>query len=452
MKTLLGIVQYILNLGPTVMLPLALTIIGMAFGQGFKKAFRSGVTIGVGFVGINLVIGLLTNNLGPAAQAMVHRFGLHLNIIDVGWPAAAAISWASPVAAIMIPLGLLVNLIMLVTRTTKTMDIDIWNYWHFTAAAASVYVLTGGNFVLAALGGVIYEIAVIKIADWTAPMVQDFFGLEGVSLPTGSTVSFAPIGIPVGMLVSKIPGIKNLKADPETIQKKFGIFGEPMMMGLVLGLILGILAGYDLAKILQIGMSMAAVMLLMPRMVKILMEGLIPISESVREFLQKRFKNASNINIGLDAAVVVGHPSVIATALILVPITIFLAVILPGNQVLPFGDLATIVFYIAFIVGSTKGNIIHSVITGTILMALSLYMATDIASFHTMMARQAHFAIPKGTSLISSLDMGGNLLNWLVIKIFQWSWGWIALAAIVVVSVIYYFITANKKNNKSAVV
>jgi len=417
---LLNVVQYILNLGPTVMLPLTITIIGMIFGQGFKKAFRSGITIGIGFVGINLVIGLLTTNLGGAAQQMVTRYGLHLNIIDVGWPAAAAISWASPIAAIMIPICMLVNLVMLAAKATNVVDIDIWNYWHFTAAGATVYVLTNGNWLLAIFAGILYEIAVLKIADKTSPMVQEFFGLEGVSLPTGSTAACGLIGIPIVKVVRKIPGIKNLKADPETIQKRFGVFGEPMMMGLVLGIILGILAGYGIDKILQIGISMAGVMFLMPRMVRILMEGLIPVSESVREFLQKKnFGKDRNLTIGLDAAVAVGHPAVIATALVLVPITLFLAVILPGNQVLPFGDLATICFYVAFIVGAAKGNIVHSVIAGTVVMALGLLMATNIASFHTQMATMAHFTMPEGTSTISSLDMGGNFLNWIVIKIFQ---------------------------------
>lgn len=417
---LLNVIQYILNLGPTVMLPLTITIIGMIFGQGFKKAFRSGITIGIGFVGINLVIGLLTTNLGGAAQQMVTRYGLHLNIIDVGWPAAAAISWASPIAAIMIPICMLVNLVMLAIKITNVVDIDIWNYWHFTAAGATVYVLTNGNWLLAVLAGILYEIAVLKIADKTSPMVQEFFGLEGVSLPTGSTAACGLIGIPIVKVVRKIPGIKNLKADPETIQKRFGVFGEPMMMGLVLGIILGILAGYGVDKILQIGISMAGVMFLMPRMVRILMEGLIPVSESVREFLQKKdFGKDRNLTIGLDAAVAVGHPAVIATALVLVPITLFLAVVLPGNQVLPFGDLATICFYVAFIVGAAKGNIVHSVIAGTIVMALALLMATNIASFHTQMAAMAHFTMPEGTSTISSLDMGGNFLNWIVIKIFQ---------------------------------
>lgn len=417
---LLGIVKYILNLGPTVILPLTITIIGVIFGLGLKKSFKSGLTIGIGFVGINLVVGLLTSNLGSAAQEMVSRFGLHLNVLDVGWPAAAAISWASPIAAIMIPIAMLVNFGLLLLKFTNVVDIDIWNYWHFTAAGATVYVLTSGNWFMAILAGIIYEVAVLKIADWTAPMVQDFFGLEGVSLPTGSTAACGLIGIPIAKVVGMIPGIKNLKADPETIQKRFGIFGEPMMMGLILGILIGLLAGYDVGKMVQLGIAMGGVMFLMPRMVKILMEGLIPISEGVRSFLQKKnFGKDRNLTIGLDAAVSVGHPAVIATALVLVPITIFLAVILPGNQVLPFGDLTTICFYVSFIVGSTKGNIVHSVITGTIVMALALLMATNIASFHTEIAKMAQFTMPKGTTMISSLDLGGNFLNWIVIKIFQ---------------------------------
>ena len=212
--TLLSVVQFILNLGPTVMLPIVITIIGIIFGQGFKKAFKSGVTIGVGFVGINLVLGLLTNNLGPAAQAMVSRFGLHLTIIDGGWPSAAAGTWGSPVASIIIPLALAVNLVMIFTNTTKTMDIDIWNYWHFGAAAATIYILSNGNWIASIIAGILYEVVVLKVADWTTPMVQEFYGLEGICLPTGSTASFAPIGILLGKAIGKIPGIKDLHADP----------------------------------------------------------------------------------------------------------------------------------------------------------------------------------------------------------------------------------------------
>ena len=78
MKAINDVVQYILNLGPTVMLPIMILIIALIFRVPFGKALRSGLTIGIGFVGINLVIGVLSDNLGPAAQAMVERFGFHL--------------------------------------------------------------------------------------------------------------------------------------------------------------------------------------------------------------------------------------------------------------------------------------------------------------------------------------------------------------------------------------
>jgi galactitol-specific phosphotransferase system IIC component len=44
------------------------------------------------------------------------------------------------------------------------------------------------------------------------------------------TVAFGLVGIPIGIAISKIPGLNKLHADPESIQKRFGIFGEPMMM------------------------------------------------------------------------------------------------------------------------------------------------------------------------------------------------------------------------------
>ncbi len=42
----LDVVQFILGLGPTVMLPIVITIIGMAFGQGLKKHFVRGLRSG----------------------------------------------------------------------------------------------------------------------------------------------------------------------------------------------------------------------------------------------------------------------------------------------------------------------------------------------------------------------------------------------------------------------
>lgn len=79
-----------------------------------------------------------------------------------------------------------------------------------------------------------------------------------------------------------IPGIRKIDINPVSIQKRFGIFGEPMMVGTILGLLLGVAARYDLKGILTMGISIGAVMFILPRMVRILMEGLLPISEAIK--------------------------------------------------------------------------------------------------------------------------------------------------------------------------
>jgi PTS system galactitol-specific IIC component len=416
MQGFVDFIQGFLDLGATVILPVAIFLLGLFFGQKPGKAFRSGLTIGVAFVGIFLVIDLLVNNLGPAAQGMVERLGVSLNVLDVGWPATSSIAWASVVAPFIIPLGLLVNVLMLLTKTTKTMNVDIWNFWHYTFMAAMIYAISG-SIIQGLIGAVLFQIVALKVADWTAPMMSKFYDLPGVSIATGSTISYAP-GIFLVKGLQKIPGIRSWNADPESIQKRFGIFGESIFIGLFLGSIIGILAGYGVGEVIEIGMAMAAVMVLMPRMVKILMEGLMPVSESAREWLNKRFGDR-DIYIGLDAAVALGHPAVISTALILVPITVVMAIILPGNALLPFGDLATIPFIVAFIVGAARGNIVHSVIVGAVMIAISLYVATDVAPIFTEMALDANLDMPEGSVQVSSIDQGGNIVNWVIFKLFS---------------------------------
>ncbi|VDG20874.1 galactitol PTS, EIIC [Lactobacillus plantarum JDM1] [Lactiplantibacillus mudanjiangensis] len=416
MKVLSDVVQSVINVGPSVMLPIIIFIVGLIFRVKPGKALTAGITVGIGMIGINLVINLLTTSVGPAAQAMVKRFGFHLTIIDAGWPAVSAGTWAQPISAIMIPIILVVNVALILLNWTKTLDIDIWNYWHMIAASATAYVVTK-NWWFAIFAGIIYEVAVLIIADKTAPMVEEFYGLEGISFPTGSAAAYGLLGIPIGWVVSKIPGIKKWDVDPQTIQKRFGVFGEPMVMGIVIGMLLAALGGYSVPNILKLGMSMGGVMFLMPRMVKILMEGLIPIQEGAQKLLQEKYGNRK-IYLGMDAALSTGSPATLATGLLMVPITLFLAIILPGNRVLPFGDLATIPFFAALIVPSRKGNIVHSVISATIVMTFALLMATDFGPTLTSMMHGI-VSFPKGASEVTNLDTGGNILNWIILKVSQ---------------------------------
>lgn len=406
----------VVGLGPNVLMPIIITLLGIALGAKFGKSLRAGLMVGIGFIGLNLVIGLLGNNLGPAAQAMVNKLGLDLTIIDVGWPAAAAIAFATKVGALIIPIGLAVNILMLLTNTTQTVNIDIWNYWHFAFTGSLVYMFTGSlstGLIIAALNMII----VMVIGDITAPMFEETNGLPGVSIPHGFTIAYAPIAWVINKIIDVIPGLNKVNLDVEKLQDRFGVFGEPILIGTIIGFIIGIAAGYNVTAILQLGVTMGAVLVLIPKMAGLLMEGLIPVSDAAQEFIQKKFSNRGKLYIGLDSAVAIGHPITLATALILTPLTILLAIILPGNKVIPFADLAVIPFMLVAVVPITKGNGFRTLIVGLVVIASGLLIATNQAVLHTECAIEAGFAMPEGATLISSICDGANPLTWAMQKI-----------------------------------
>jgi PTS system galactitol-specific IIC component len=416
MDYVLKIFNYIQALGPSVMMPIIICIFGVFLGAKFGKSLRAGLTVGVGFIGLNLVIGALTGNLGPAVSQMVTRFGFSLSIIDVGWPAAAAISFASTVGLIIIPVGLLVNIIMLLTNTTQTVDVDIWDYWHFAFTGALVAILTH-SIPLGVLAAVVNMIIIMVLGDITAPLVQESLDMPGISLPHGFSTAYAPIAWVFNKLIDVIPGLNKVDFNIEKAQQRFGVFGEPIMIGTVLGLAIGALAGYAFKDILLLGVTMGAVLVLIPKMAALLMEGLLPISDAAGEMVKTRFKNRGKIYIGLDSAVGIGHPITLTVALILVPIAVFLAVILPGNKVLPFGDLATIPWMFVLITPIVRGNGFRALIVGVIVLSFGLLIATNLAPLFTQAAIDAHFAMPTGASMVSSIVDGANPLTWGIVRL-----------------------------------
>lgn len=434
--TLYTVVQYVLGFGPTVLLPLVLFFLALFFKVKPAKALRSSLIVGIGFVGIYAIFDILTSNVGPAAQAMVERTGISLPVVDLGWPPLAAITWGSPIAPFVIPLTMLINVAMLALNKTRTVDVDMWNYWHFALAGTLVYYSTG-SFVLGLSAVAIAAIVVLKLADWSAPLVAKYFGLEGISLPTLSSVVFFPIGLLFDKIIDKIPGVNRIHIDPENVQKKMGIFGEPMMVGTILGVLLGIIAGYDFKHILLLGISIGGVMFILPRMVRILMEGLLPLSEAIKKYLNAKYPGRDDLFIGLDIAVAVGNPAIISTALILTPISVFIAFLLPGNKVLPLGDLANLAVMASMIVLACRGNIFRAVITAIPVIVADLWIATKIAPFITGMAKDVNFKMAEGSSgQVSSFLDGGNPFRFWLLEIFNGNI--IAIGLIPVLALIIY--------------
>jgi PTS system galactitol-specific IIC component len=452
---LAGLKTVIDNLGATVVLPVFIFLLAWAMGAKPARAFRAGVTIGIAFIGINLVIGLMWGALSGVGQAMVTNTGIQRDVVDVGWPSAAAIAFGSSVGLWVIPIALLVNVILLFTNVTKTLNVDIWNFWHF-AFIGSMVVAATGNLVYGLVAAAIAAAFALFLADWTAKAVQHFYGLPGISIPHLTSAPMVPIAIATNWVIDRIPGVRNWNADTDTIQKKFGVIGEPVIQGLVIGIILGIIGYYNagdaatvISKVLQTGMNLAAVMLLLPRMVKILMEGLIPVSEAARTFMQKR-AGGREFYIGLDSAILIGHPAAISSSLILVPLVILLSIILPGNRVILFADLAIIPFVVAMAAPLMKGNVVRIIIAGFITLGVGFYIATSMADLFTSAAVSAGFALPENALRITSIGDGFLWPQWLFTNLIA-GLGIIGLVILaVLVAALFFFFSKNTKSWETA--
>ena len=341
------IINTIIGLGASVMMPIIFFVVGLIFRMGIGKSFKAGMTVGVGFVGVNMVINLLLDNLGPASKAMVNRLGLHLTTVDVGWPTASTVGWGTPIMVATVVGFLVINAIMVFCKLTKTIDVDIFNYWIFLQVGALVYAVTSNFWFAVIFTWVIFAI-VLKVADLAAPYIQKEYNLEGISFPHLAGLAWSPLAIAVNWIIDKIPGLKNVDFNADKIRKRFGAIGEPVVIGFLLGLLIGVLAGYSPDKSVTLAINIAAAMVLLPKMIDVLIEGLISVRDAAEKQLKIWFPNRE-FYIGMDTALLIGDSSVLATGLLLIPITILLAFILPGNEMLPFADLASLVFILALV-------------------------------------------------------------------------------------------------------
>lgn len=438
--------SYIIGLGAPVMMPIIFTILGVCIGIKFSDALKAGLKVGVGFIGLSIVTALLTSALGPALKTVVEIYHLQLHVFDMGWPAAASVAYSTAVGAFIIPVCLGVNILMLLTKTTRTVNIDLWNYWHFAFIGGVIY-FASDSIAWGFFGAIICYVLTLVLADLTAFGFQRFYkDVDGISIPQPFCAGFAPFAWAINKGLDKIPGIDRLEIDAEGLKKKFGLLGEPLFLGVIVGIGIGLLSCQSWQQVidkipdtLALGIKMGAVMELIPRVTVLFIEGLKPISDATRSLIARKFKGADGLNIGMSPALVIGHPTTLVVSLLLIPITLFLAVILPGNQFLPLASLAGMFYVFPLILPFTKGSVFKTFIIGLILMVGSLYMVTNLAPWFTLAAKDVYeathdgaVAIPAGFSG-GSLDFAGSPLAWIIFQCTE-NLKWIGSGLLVILS------------------
>jgi len=357
----------------------------MKAGQSFLSALR----LGVGFAGIFIAFDFFVQQIAPAVTAVVKTRGLDFPVLDVGWPPLAAITWASPIAPLTIVLVL--------------------------ALIGALVQAASGSLLLGLAATALIAVYGILAADWNAPLVERECGLSGISIATLSVNGLLPYGVAANSLIDRIPGLRRISLSPRDTGSRFGVhdasgvFVEPMMIGVAVGAFFGILAGYEVKKILELAINVAAVMFILPHCGGLIGKGMEPVSLQLKGLIQKRFPKKTVLYIGMDAGVIMQNSAVIVTGLLLMPISISIAFILPGNKTLPLGDLANLISVMSVIVLATRGNVFRAVLIGIPIVVAYFLISTHFAPLYTRLAARAGAETVRSyAGEITAFTDGGN--------------------------------------------
>ena len=464
--------SYIIQLGASVMMPILFTIIGLCIGMKFGKSLKSGLYVGVGFVGLGIVTALLTTNFNTPLDSISKIFQLDLSVFDMGWPAAAAVAYNTAVGALIIPICLGINFILLITKCTRTVNIDLWNYWHFAFIGAVAYFVMDQSLLWGYFAAITCYIITLVMADLTADRFQGYYdNMDGISIPQPFCQSFTFFAIVINWLLDRIPGFSKLDIDAEGLKKKFGVLGEPIVLGVIVGALIGAAAHYGdfldleayrqsiqdklqatvtmtdvwikyiLKDILFLGVTMGAVMELIPRITRLFIDGLMPISEKTQEVVKRKFKG-KKVYIGMSPALVIGHPTTLVVSLLLIPVTLVLAIALSktGNQFLPLASLAGMFYVFVMVLPYTKGNVVKTFIIGLVAVTIGLYFVTDMAPAFTDAANMVYATthdnsakIPEGFQA-GALDFASSLFGYVIFACVEYL-KWIGMGVLTLITI-----------------
>jgi PTS system galactitol-specific IIC component len=315
---------------------------------------------------------------------------------------------------------------MLVLRLTRTVNIDLWNYWSFLLAGSIIFTITEMQWIGILISMVIASITLV-LSDIYAHNIENYFGLNGVSSPQANVICWAPVSHLITTVLNKIPLVKKIHIFYEEIQYRLGIFSEPMIIGFILGFIIGIITKYKNFYLnigpnflygLTSGLKLSIIMILLPRAINILFMGLAPTIDSIRSFIKHRITKRT-IYIGLDSIIFVGHPSVIGLSIIVIPLSVYMATLLPGNTLLPNADLVMIPLILIWAIALSGGDIFRSFISAIIIIPIVLFVTADMGNLLTNLFLKYNMELTEGYSQISSIGGSSNLFFWMLLQIIK---------------------------------
>ena len=447
----LNVLQTVINsFGAVVVVPIIIFFIAVAMKVKPQKAFTSALLAGVALEGIQLVVGSFTPIISPLvenmSEVMAGVTGNSLEVFDVGWQAASLAAYSTTAGMIYLALGIVVQILFFAIRWTNVFQpSDLWNNYSYPLWGSMVVLVTG-NFGLGIALMILLNMYSLLWADMLAKRWSTYYHYPNCTIPAMHNLE---TGIWAMVLdpVWNVLRLNKVKLSPDAIQKKIGFLGEPMTIGLFLGLFIGILGtlgapeGENLASIAGWGdvalcaVATSAVMAVFPKITGFFAQAFGPITDAGRKMMGDT--SSREWYVSVNDAVAYGESATLTSGLLMMPIVILLAFIIPGNKVLPVVDLVAIPYSLECVVAIHNGNMAKVLPTSIIYYAVGLIAATMTAPLFTEAAAQAGFAIPEGVTMITAIAILARPLPALITGAFL-TMNPLFIAITVIVYVVWY--------------
>ncbi|EFF19695.1 PTS transporter subunit IIC [Enterococcus faecium] len=399
--------NFFIGLGAPAMMFIVITLLSLVFKVSFSKSIEGGLKMAIALTGMGAIISLLTGAFGPALNSFVESTGVSLSITDLGWAPLAVITWGSMYTLYFAFICIIMNLIMLFTSFTQTLNVDLFNIWNISIIGLIILEYSNNNIFITSIFVVfIYALMLIN-ADVMKPTINELLDYEETNITTTAHPSL--LVAPIVMIFNKlidicIPFIDKYDFNAEILNKKIGFWGSKFAIGVYLGLFIGLLGQQSPQEVFTLAFTAGVALELFAYVGGWFGPAIEPLSDGVTTLMSKRLRGRK-LFIAIDWPILASRAEVWAVANILAPILLIISMILPGNQVLPLGGILLTVLTPALLI-VTKGKVIRMTIIGTIMIPLFLWAATLIGNFLTS-ASIAMNNFPAGLSegqLFSSVD------------------------------------------------
>lgn len=394
-----------------------------------------GLYAGIGLTGFSWIINQFTLIVIKIVYKMVNNTGIKSPIVDIGWEAGAVASFGSAIGLTFFIFGLLVEIILFATRITKVfMPSNLWNNFVFMLWGSLAFYVTHDWWLSLGLSFFML-LYTLLFAEIQADRWSTYYKSKNITVCSAQNIVQTSPAILLDPLWNRL-GFNRTTLTPTTLKHKLGIFGESPILGAALGLFISLIANIKelnqvsaWEQIFQFTIQLSAVITIFPLIATVFNMAFTPLAEQIDKSRKQKQKSNLGIEINpihdkkrwflaVDDSVGYGESATIISGIVLIPIMLILAFLLPGNKTLPIVDLVFLPFMVESIVAITNGNILKVIATSIVWFSLGLYTASWLGPIYTYAIAHYGVTIPAGVILVTSFSLMAQPFNALIFTAF----------------------------------